>query len=119
MNGIDREHLYVILLNTKHVVIAVELVSIGPLNASIVHPREIVKSAIAAGAATIIQVQNYPAGDPDPSREDIEFIKRLAMCGELIRIELMDHVIVGSGSYQSLKEGGYIRWFTTSRYSMS
>ena len=106
MKGFDREHFYAILLNTKNVVIAVELVSIGSLNASIVHPREILKPAIVNSAGSIILVHNHPTGDPDPSREDVEFTKRFAKCGELIGIELLDHVIIGNGHYSSLKERG-------------
>ena len=106
MKGFDREHFYAILLNTKNVVLAVELISIGSLNASIVHPREILKPAIASSAGSIILVHNHPTGDPDPSREDLEFTKRFAKCGELIGIQLLDHVIIGDGHYSSLKERG-------------
>ena len=102
----DREHFYAILLNTKNVVVAVELVSIGSLNASIVHPREILKPAITNSAGSIILVHNHPTGDPEPSREDVEFTRRFAKCGELIGIELLDHVIIGNGQYASLKERG-------------
>ncbi|MCH7549138.1 MAG: hypothetical protein IH969_06340 [Candidatus Krumholzibacteriota bacterium] len=98
MKDFDREHFYAILLNTKNVVLSVELVSIGSLNASIVHPREILKPAIANSADSIILVHNHPTGDPDPSREDIEFTKRFAKCGELIGIELLDHVIIGNAT---------------------
>ena len=81
-------------------------VSIGSLNASIVHPREILKPAISASAASIILVHNHPTGDPTPSTEDVEFTKRFAKCGELIGIQLLDHVIIGSEQYTSLKESG-------------
>jgi len=90
----DREHFYALLLNTKNTVLAVELISIGSLNASIVHPREVLKPAIVASAASILLVHNHPTGDPAPSREDVEFTRRMAKCGELIGIELLDHVIV-------------------------
>ncbi len=102
----DREHFYALLLNTKNVVLAVELISIGSLNASIVHPREILKPAIVASAASILLVHNHPTGDPAPSNEDIEFTRRMAKCGKLIGIELLDHVIIGDGCYRSLKEAG-------------
>ena len=107
LKGADREHFYALLLNTKNVVLAVELISVGSLNASIVHPREILKPAIAISAGSIILVHNHPTGDPGPSREDIEFTRRFAQCGELIGIELLDHVIIGdNGHFVSLKERG-------------
>jgi DNA repair protein RadC len=102
----DREHFFALFLNTKNGVIAVELVSIGSLNASIVHPREILKPAIAVSAASIILVHNHPTGDPTPSREDIEFTRRFAKCGDLIGIELLDHIVIGNGHFHSLKEHG-------------
>ncbi len=103
----DREHFYAIMLSTKNTVLAIELVSIGSLNASIVHPREILKPAIKVSAASIILVHNHPTGDPTPSREDIEFTRRFAKCGDLIGIELLDHIVLGDGRFQSLKEAGY------------
>ena len=86
--------------------LSVELVSIGSLNASIVHPREILKPAIVYSAGSIILVHNHPTGDPEPSTEDIEFTKRFAKCGDLIGIQLVDHVIIGNGDFTSLKERG-------------
>ncbi len=107
MKHLDREHFRAALLNTKNRVIRTVTVSIGSLNASIVHPREILKPAIQASAASIVLVHNHPTGDPTPSREDIEFTRRFARCGELIGIELLDHVIIGADRWQSLREGGY------------
>ena len=106
MGHYDREHFKAALLNTKNQVLKIVTVSIGSLNASIVHPREILKPAICASAASIILVHNHPTGDPAPSTEDVEFTRRFAKCGELIGIQLLDHVIIGSGRYQSLKEAG-------------
>ena len=106
MKHYDKEHFKAALLDTKNQILKIVTVSIGSLNASIVHPREILKPAISASAASIILVHNHPTGDPAPSREDIEFTKRFAKCGELMGIQLLDHVIVGSGRYQSLKESG-------------
>jgi DNA repair protein RadC len=106
MSHFDREHFKAALLNTKNQVLRIVTVSIGSLNASIVHPREILKPAISASAASIILVHNHPTGDPAPSKEDVEFTRRFAKCGELIGIQLLDHVIIGSGRYQSLKEAG-------------
>jgi len=107
MKHLDREHFKAAFLNTKNQIIKIVTVSIGSLNASIVHPREILKPAISASAASIVLIHNHPTGDPAPSREDVEFTKRFARCGELIGIELLDHIIIGSERYQSLKEGGY------------
>jgi DNA repair protein RadC len=106
LEGKDREHFYALLLNTKNEVLAMELVSVGSLNASIVHPREVLKPAILASAASIVLVHNHPSGDPAPSREDVEFTRRFAQCGELMGIELLDHVVVGEDGFQSLKENG-------------
>jgi DNA repair protein RadC len=108
MKHLDREHFKAALLNTKNQILKIVTVSIGSLNASIVHPREILKPAIATSAASIVLVHNHPTGDPKPSKEDIEFTKRFAKCGELIGIGLLDHVIIGAGRYTSLKERGYI-----------
>ena len=106
MRHLDKEHFKAALLNTKNQVLKVVTVSIGSLNASIVHPREILKPAISASAASVILVHNHPTGDPAPSREDVEFTRRFAKCGELIGIRLLDHVVIGSGRYRSLKESG-------------
>ena len=107
MKHYDKEYFKAAFLNTKNQILKTVTVSIGSLNASIVHPREILKPAIAASAASIILVHNHPTGDPTPSREDIEFTRRFAKCGELIGIELLDHVIIGADRYQSLKERGH------------
>lgn len=106
MRHLDKEHFKAALLNTKNQILKVVTVSIGSLNASIVHPREILKPAISASAASVILVHNHPTGDPAPSREDVEFTRRFAKCGELIGIRLLDHVVIGSGRYRSLKESG-------------
>ncbi len=107
MKHYDREHFKAAFLNTKNQIIKVVTVSIGSLNASIVHPREILKPAIAVSAASIVLVHNHPTGDPSPSREDVEFTRRFARCGELMGIELLDHIVIGADRFQSLKESGY------------
>lgn len=106
----DREHFIVLMLNTKNRVIGINTVSIGSLNASIVHPRECFKAAIIHNAHSIILVHNHPSGDPTPSREDIDITRRLAEAGKILGIEVLDHVIIGDGSgrYASLKEQGAI-----------
>ncbi len=107
MKHYDREYFKAAFLNTKNQIIKVVTVSIGSLNASIVHPREILKPAIVASAASIVLVHNHPTGDPTPSREDVEFTRRFARCGELIGIELLDHVVIGADRFESLKESGH------------
>ncbi len=95
--------------STKNKAIHSEIVSIGTLNASIVHPREVFRPAILHASNSVIVVHNHPSGDPTPSNDDIELTKRLAEAGKILGIELLDHVIVGNGSYISLKERGVIK----------
>ena len=103
----DREHFIVICLDTKNQPTAINICHIGSLNASIVHPREVMKSAIMSNSASIIVGHNHPSGKVEPSREDIEVTKRLVEAGKIIGIELLDHIIVGD-EFISLKEKGYI-----------
>ena len=98
-----REHFLVLLLNARHEVIGRETVSIGSLNASIVHPREVFKPAILASAASLVLVHNHPSSDPEPSEEDISITKRLVQCGEMIGIGVLDHVIVAKRGVVSLR----------------
>jgi DNA repair protein RadC len=103
MKNLKREHFIVVLLNARHEVDAVETVSIGSLNASIVHPREVFKPAILASAASVVLVHNHPSGDPEPSEEDLSITKRLVECGELLGIGVLDHVIVASRGVVSFR----------------
>ncbi len=105
---LTKEHFICLFLNTKNQVIARHTVFVGSLNASIVHPREIFKEAIRQSSASVICLHNHPSGDPTPSREDIDVTQRLVEAGELIGIDVLDHVIIGDGKYVSLKEKGYI-----------
>lgn len=104
----NREYFVCLFLNTKNYMIAKEIISIGSLNAAIVHPRELFRSAIKKASASVICAHNHPSGDPTPSPEDIVLTKRLVEVGNLIGIPLLDHMIIGDGSYVSLKERGYI-----------
>jgi DNA repair protein RadC len=104
----DREQFYVVPLSTKHHVLAVELVSVGSLNASIVHPREVFKPAIRCSAAAIVVGHNHPSGVAEPSNEDREFTQRLQRAGQVLGIRLLDHLIVGDGSYVSLRKEGVL-----------
>ena len=103
----DREMFIVACLNTKNETMNISVVHIGSLNASIVHPREVFKTAILSNAASIICAHNHPSGHPEPSREDIEVTKRLAEAGKILGIELLDHIVIGDERYYSLKEKGH------------
>jgi DNA repair protein RadC len=98
-----REHFLVLLLNARHEVLGKETVSVGSLNASIVHPREVFKPAVLASAASVVLVHNHPSGDPEPSEEDVSITKRLVQAGELLGIGVLDHVIVASRGVVSLR----------------
>lgn len=102
----DREKFLCLHLNTKNAVMSYEVVSIGTLNSTSVHPREVFKAAILSNSAAIIVVHNHPSQNPTPSAEDISLSKRLAKAGNLLGIELLDHVIVCETSFVSLREKG-------------
>jgi DNA repair protein RadC len=103
-----REHFLALLLNARHECLAVETVSIGSLNASIVHPREVFRPAVLASAASIIVVHNHPSGDPEPSEEDMSITRRLAQVGELLGIGLLDHLVIAKRGVVSLRERGLL-----------
>ena len=100
------EHFGVLLLDTKHNVLRTSLVSVGTLDASIVHPREVFGAAAAAGAAALVLFHNHPSGDPRPSPDDVELTRRLAAAGVLMGIDVIDHVILADVRYYSFKEEG-------------
>ena len=104
---LDRERFVVVLLNTKNAVLESPTVSIGTLSASLVHPREVFRPAIRAGAAAVILVHNHPSSHLEPSREDREVTRRVAEAGKTIGIEVLDHLIIGDGFY-SFKECGLL-----------
>ncbi|WP_071460271.1 RadC family protein [Bacillus massilinigeriensis] len=108
MRFLSQEHFVCLYLNTKNQVIHKQTIFIGSLNASIVHPREVFKEAVRRSAASVICAHNHPSGDPTPSREDIEVTKRLAECGKIVGIDVLDHLIIGENKYVSLKEKGYV-----------
>ena len=108
MSGLDREHFKAILLDTKNGIRKVVTVAVGSLNAALVHPRELFKAAVAASAAGIILVHNHPTGNPEPSVEDTELTLRFVKCGELMGIELVDHIVIGGERFVSLRERGLI-----------
>ena len=104
----DRETFYLLSLNTKNGIIAIRTISIGSLNANVVHPREVFKAAILDSASSVIVAHNHPSGDPIPSREDLAITTKLVETGNIIGITLTDHVIIGDGRHYSLKESGSI-----------
>ncbi|HZG77196.1 MAG TPA: DNA repair protein RadC [Paenibacillus sp.] len=103
---LQQEHFVALFLNTKNRVIGRETLSVGSLNAAIVHPREVFRAAVKRSAASIICAHNHPSGDPTPSPEDIQLTNRLTEAGHIIGIEVLDHVIIGDRRYVSMKERG-------------
>ncbi len=104
----DREKFVVVCLDTKNQPTAINICHVGSLNASLVHPREVMKSAILSNAASILVGHNHPSQDPTPSREDCEVTKRLVEAGKIIGIDVLDHLIVCEDKFVSLKEKGYV-----------
>ena len=101
-----KEHFYIIALNSRNHSVAE--VSVGSLNASIVHPREVFAEAIKNKAASVIFVHNHPSGDPEPSEDDLELNKRLVEAGKILGIEVIDHIIIGKACFLSFKEKGLL-----------
>lgn len=102
----DREVFLCITVNARHQISTVHIVSVGSLNASIVHPREVYKHAIRENAAAILLVHNHPSGETDPSEDDRAITRRLVQVGELVGISVLDHLIVGKESFYSMKQHG-------------
>ena len=101
-----REHFLALHLDGKNRIICFDLVSVGSLNQSIVHPREVFMPAVASAAAAVILVHNHPTGDPTPSREDLSITKRLREAGEIVGIKVLDHIIVGDETFTSFVSQG-------------
>jgi len=107
MRGLDKEHFWALALNTKNRLVRTIEVSVGSLNASIVHPRELFREAVRASAASVIVVHNHPSGDPQPSGADIQLTRRLVRAGDVLGVEVLDHVIVGDGGlHVSMRDHG-------------
>jgi DNA repair protein RadC len=103
-----QECFYVLCLDTKHRVIQEVLVSVGILDASLIHPREVFRPAIQACSQAVILVHNHPSGEAEPSANDTEVTKILVEAGRVVGIEVLDHIIIGKEGYVSLKEKGVI-----------
>ena len=108
MRYYKKEYFKIILLDTKNNILKVSEISVGSLNSSIVHPREVFAEAIVNSSSSIILVHNHPSGEPEPSNEDIALTNRLAECGKIIGIKIIDHIIIGDGIFYSFKEEGLI-----------
>ena len=104
LSGKDKEHFMILHLDSKSRVIKDEIISIGILNASLVHPREVFKSAIKESANAIVLVHNHPSGDAEPSKVDEDVTSRLNETGKLLKIKVIDHVIIGKDNYYSFRE---------------
>jgi DNA repair protein RadC len=109
----DRENFVAVHLDARNNPLSIEVVSVGSLSAAIVHPREVLKGAILSNSAAVLLVHNHPSGDPSPSRDDIELTRRLVKAGQIVGIEVLDHIIVSPGDpskkappFRSLKEAG-------------
>lgn len=108
MEGLDREHFRAVLLDTKNRILGVRTISIGSLNSSVVHAREVFKAAVYESAQAIVLIHNHPSGLPEPSNEDLAVTQRLVEAGRILGIEILDHVIVGAQGFVSLRESGHI-----------
>jgi DNA repair protein RadC len=104
----DREVFCTVILDARHHVLGINTVSVGSVSASLVHPRETFKPALLMGASAIILAHCHPSGDPTPSQEDIELTRRLQKAGEILGIEVLDHLIIADGQFLSLKERGLL-----------
>ncbi len=104
MRGLDRENFQVMLLNQKKALLGIETVSVGTLNGSMVHPREVFKSAIRRSASTVILAHNHPSGICEPSEQDLLVTQRLKEAGQMIGIDVIDHIIIGEDTYYSFRE---------------
>lgn len=101
---LSREHFGVLFLSSANKVIGFEVISIGNLNSSVVHPREVFRSAVVTGCASIIIFHNHPSGNLEPSNEDITITKKLVECGKLMDIPVFDHIIVTHQGFTSFVE---------------
>lgn len=99
-----KEKFFVVCLSSSNKIIKYDLISVGSLNASIVHPREVFKVAIESNSANIILIHNHPSGNDEPSNEDIQLTKKLVEAGKLLEIQVFDHIIIAGNKYTSLVE---------------
>ena len=108
MADLRKEHFRALYLDARRRLVKTETVSIGTLTSSLVHPREVFQPAVAHSAAAVVVAHNHPSGDPEPSPEDLALTRRLRQAGEILGIEVLDHVVVGRGRFVSLKARGVL-----------
>jgi DNA repair protein RadC len=104
----DKEHFWIIGTTTRHKVRYIDLVSLGILNASLIHPREVFRFAVMQGVCKVLLCHNHPSEEPEPSEEDIEITNRLAEAEKISGIEVLDHIIIAENGFYSFKENGKI-----------
>jgi DNA repair protein RadC len=103
------EQFGILMLDSKNRVLRIKLLSVGSLNSTVVHPREVFREAAAAAAAAIILFHNHPSGDPSPSRDDFQLTDRMLVAGEIMGIDVLDHLILADQTYYSMTESGHIQ----------
>jgi len=108
LHDADREYFLAVMVDNRHQVIGINTVSVGTINASLVHPREVFKPAILVNAAAILLAHNHPSGDPSPSEKDLVLTACMKQAGELLGIGILDHLILGEGTFVSLKDRGLL-----------
>lgn len=101
-----KEHFKLILLNTRNKIIGISTISIGTLNTSLVHPREVFKEAIIHNAMSVVLAHNHPSGDPEPSEDDLTITRRLVEAGKILGVEVIDHIIISKNGFFSFKDKG-------------
>jgi len=108
LSALDREHFFLITLDSKNRTIGYHTVSIGSLSTSIVHPREVWKSALLDSAAAVVFIHNHPSGDPAPSREDRDCTNRLVEGSKILGVRVLDHIVFGENDYYSFADAGLL-----------
>jgi DNA repair protein RadC len=109
------EQFGIVMLDSKHRVIRIKLLSVGSLDSTIVHPREVFREAAAAAAAAIVLFHNHPSGDATPSRDDVILTTRMVSAGEIMGIDVVDHLILADQTYFSMAESGRVRLTTSAK----
>ncbi|MEW6545091.1 MAG: JAB domain-containing protein [Nitrospirota bacterium] len=107
-SGLDREHMKIVAINAKNEIIGMHTVAIGTLTRSLVHPREVWKAALLMNPAGIILAHNHPSGDPTPSKEDLALTARMVACGQLLGVQIMDHIVFVERGYWSMADHGQL-----------
>lgn len=108
LGGRDRERCAVVLLDSRHRVLDVELVSVGSIDHTFMSPREVYRDALRANAAALVVGHNHPSGDPTPSADDVAVTTRLARAGDVLGVDLLDHLVLGGGRWRSLARAGHL-----------